>query len=807
MHTFRAPNSNDPTTADRPPDGHRTGATWVAATGAFLLLAAAAVFVATRWSEIPHAAKLGVLAMITAACAYGGDRLRSTLPATGNALFHLGILLVPVDVAALLVHLRMEWRTMLLVEGLVSLAVFAFGARRAQSVVLGAAASGAVIVTSAGVAAVSPVPAACALAVAAVVATTLGRFPRHALVWAGVAAVAPVATLALDGLATGHGVADTLGLLTVAWPWSIATALASAWVITRAARERGEPVLAIVAAVGVVAHGIAAWSAAALPATLDVLVLPSVFLLVELGAFAVRTDTFWSKPAHRAGVVVEFLATFPTMLTLLATVAIVTEPSIAAAPAFAAAGALGACAWVVAGARRDSSWWAAVPGALALGAFAVAAATTSSIAVAASMLAAALGLLMVGDRARVAPVAFGATGYASIVGLADIRSGFVITIVSTLVFALAARLSTGAHEERSTAVLLGLAVLGVGSLVGATEIAPTLVVPVMIATAWIVALAADTIDGRVTTTARAFAFGSLLLLGDLPIGDLLPAALLVTVVAAADSYRTRHLGLAFAAAGTAVLAQVALTDQLGLGLGEAGLTLSVAAAVWFGVAAVTPEPWRRPIALAGAGTSLVGLVAASNTGATFGPALLVTGLLVVAGALMFDNVSIAHAGGALATIGVWTTLAAHAVVISEAYVAPVALQLLFVGAALRKSRPTTSSWVAYGPAVALLTGCAIAERFAGGSAWHSLFAGVVAIVAVVVGGSRRLVAPLLLGTATLVIVVGRESFDTAAGLPTWSWLAAGGATLIGAAVAMERRDVSPVEAGRRVVDVIAANFE
>ncbi len=70
--------------------GRRTGATWVAATGAFLLLAAATMFVATRWDQIPDAAKLAALVGVTGACALIGDRLRRTLPATGNALFHLG---------------------------------------------------------------------------------------------------------------------------------------------------------------------------------------------------------------------------------------------------------------------------------------------------------------------------------------------------------------------------------------------------------------------------------------------------------------------------------------------------------------------------------------------------------------------------------------------------------------------------------------------------------------------------------------------------------------------------------------------
>ena len=37
------------------PDGRRAGATWVAATGAFLLVAAAAVFIAVRWDTLPEA--------------------------------------------------------------------------------------------------------------------------------------------------------------------------------------------------------------------------------------------------------------------------------------------------------------------------------------------------------------------------------------------------------------------------------------------------------------------------------------------------------------------------------------------------------------------------------------------------------------------------------------------------------------------------------------------------------------------------------------------------------------------------------
>jgi hypothetical protein len=44
------------TSTPSPPDPTRSGAVWVTGMGAFLLLAAAAVFTAVRWDQIPEAA-------------------------------------------------------------------------------------------------------------------------------------------------------------------------------------------------------------------------------------------------------------------------------------------------------------------------------------------------------------------------------------------------------------------------------------------------------------------------------------------------------------------------------------------------------------------------------------------------------------------------------------------------------------------------------------------------------------------------------------------------------------------------------
>ena len=117
-----------------------------------------------------------------------------------------------------------------------------------------------------------------------------------------------------------------------------------------------------------------------------------------------------------------------------------------------------------------------------------------------------------------------------------------------------------------------------------------------------------------------------------------------------------------------------------------------------------------------------------------------------------------------------------------------------------------SSWVAYGPVVTIFGGAALAERMTGGAGWHAIVAGAVGVLAVAAGGYRRLAAPLFLGTALLVILVGYETLAITADLPTWTWLAAGGTTLLAAGVAMERRDLTPLETGKRLVDVVDEKF-
>ncbi len=106
----------------------------------------------------------------------------------------------------------------------------------------------------------------------------------------------------------------------------------------------------------------------------------------------------------------------------------------------------------------------------------------------------------------------------------------------------------------------------------------------------------------------------------------------------------------------------------------------------------------------------------------------------------------------------------------------------------------------------MVGGVTFLERVSGGAGWTRWVAGGVGILAVAVGGWRRLAGPMFVGTGLLVAVTGHESLGALAGVPTWAWLSLGGAFPLTVGVVLERADTSPGEAGRRIVDVMAERF-
>ena len=346
---------------------NRTGATWVAGTGAFLLLAATALFVAVRWDDIPGAAKLGIVGALTGAFLLGGRALARTLPATGDVIFHLGALLIPVDVAAVSVRLSLGWRGLLLAEGLAAGGALAALAAGTGSVVLTWTAAAGAVVAAGGVAAVSPVPAPLLLALAAAASVAAGRSPagrsdasaavgpntpvagaggpatgrsdgsggsdgvdagrrerrdagvvarRLGLLWAALAGLAPVLGVAAvaalhsgDRIRAGGGVLTELGLAGSGAAWvALASGAIAAVVIGREAKRRGDNALAGLAVAVMVAGVITPAVGTRLPWYSDQLALPGLLVAAEAATLVARRDEFWGRIAPRAILLAEWPA-------------------------------------------------------------------------------------------------------------------------------------------------------------------------------------------------------------------------------------------------------------------------------------------------------------------------------------------------------------------------------------------------------------------------------------------------------------------------------------------------------------------
>ena len=228
------------------------------------------------------------------------------------------------------------------------------------------------------------------------------------------------------------------------------------------------------------------------------------------------------------------------------------------------------------------------------------------------------------------------------------------------------------------------------------------------------------------------------------------------------------------------------------------------AAVTAGIHLLLEGDWRWPVlgvVLAGA---VSGFTLASTSLGTASSALLVLGGIGLAYSSVFATPEGMAFSGLGITAGIWGHLADAHVVALDAYLAPVALLLVIAG--IRSGTSRVSSWVAYAPAIVMLGGSALLERMHNGPGVHAVVAGAVGVAAVLAGGTKRLIAPLLLGTGLLVGLTAHESLGVTREVPTWGWLALGGSVLLLAGVAMERLDTGPLESGRRVVDIVSHRF-
>ena len=815
-----------------PRPGRRTGATWVAATGAFLLLAGAAVFVAVQWDRMSENGKLAVVLGLTAAVLAGGRRLRRTLPATGDVLFHLGAFLLPVDLAGIGLSSGVAWRPLLVAEGVLGVvALGGLGLLTRSKVLLGAGTLS-MGVLAAGIASVSALPAPAVLAAVAL-AVELSRRPTDdrrpgtaAAVWATAAGLAPVVAAAVTLLVpVGSGTLAELGLTTPGAA-ALAAVLAAA-VLARQAHLRGDVTRAFLAMACVLVGGISTLVTAHLPSSATAVALAAAFVLLELAALVTRSDPFWHRPF---GVVAEVAEIGAHVVAVATAVLLAYAPLIdshdgpRARPVLATALALAAIGWLAADARRyrgtprplthalvRGGCWS--PATLPLAASTVAAvalATASGLATAVALVAVAAALLAA-RRPVATTIAAAFVPWAVVTSMTHPAGGMAVALAGALVLALAAVTRTDVDPSTNAALALlatGTALAGVA--VATPDIGMATGITAAIPVCWLLALLLDRGSRGLGDIARTALLLPVAASFALSPDHALPAAIGAALLFAVDAVRLDRPEVALGAALSVQAVVAHLARANGLDVGGTGLALGVGAVVWSGLAAVVDGRWRLPFlaaAAAGLGLGLAATLAADDP-AAFSTALLVTGGLGIGAGVATGRSWLAHVGAMACSGGTFGHLALAGVTAGEPYVAPVAAQLLVWGWQARRApaNPTISSWMVYAPPVVLLGGTALAERMVGGAGWHALVAGAVGLAAVAAGGWSRTAGPLLTGTALLVALTVHESLGTLAGVPTWAWLALGGTVLLGTGIALERTDTSPVEAGRRMVDVMAENF-
>ncbi len=824
-----------PPPTPRPTDASRAGAIWVTATGAFLLLVAAAVFVAVQWDHIPDAVKLGALGLLCSACLLAGRALRRPLPATATVLYHLGAFLIPLVSAAVAVHVGASWSTMVLIEGTVGSVAFWVLDRVERSSVLEWATTAAAVVAAIGLGARSGLPVPLILGAMAVVAAGAGA-RRRAISWALVVGLGPLAAAAAALADLGPGVVAQLGLTgSESRLWAALAGAAAAAVLGREAHRRHSLVLVAAAAVTAGVGLVDGWSATIHRGLMDLIGAAALFLLLELVAWATAADPFWSGPTKVGAIASEAVAAWAIgPLTLFGLFRLGDHWREGSPATWSAslllAGGLALIGWFVADVRRRQadrtplgiallvgSGWLPASLALAATSVAVVAAATGSAPLVGVTAVAMAAFLVVGGRPGGAGLAIVLTVPAAMSAPTHPLWSAGLGLAGALVVAMATVVR--APLIRNQADLESTWMLGVSTTLPVVAAVLASVGRVSVLTVdvgavlalWAVALVLDNaeVDPKLTGLGLVPRAAAALTLVTLPL--LHPAGVaaltgLLAGLALLDALARGHRWMTMAAGALVPLTVASATVAAGATRGWAALAtmgLAVVATALDDVAPSDAARWAGRVTAASA--ALVALGVAGPDRAVLATLLIAIGGLGIAWAVRLDELDLALVGALLAIGGIWLHLVDHHVRISEPYLAPVALTLVLAGWQARR-RVEVSSWVAYGPAVALLGGAALVERVTGGGAGHALVAGAVGLVAVIVGGQRRQIAPLLLGTALLVALSVHESLAVTAGVPTWGWLAIGGITLIGAGIGMERAESTPLETGRRVVDVVAERF-
>lgn len=804
-----------PDHADAPPDEttrtwgppQLSAAGWLAATGASLLLVASIIVVAGNWQSIDPEIRFSGLVASLVAVYFAAEAGRRRIPSTSRALATLAAALTaPVGIAAA-ATLGQPWPVCTLVGGIAALAATELQSRRWDVPVLEAATVVAFGLAAVGLAALTSIPAPLIGAVGASAALLLGSVRRSVTLAVAVGLSPIVATLADAGV--GPGTMARLGMTGAGLTWSAPVSCAiAATVIAVIAQRRSNQPLAVVA-LATFASGLVTGLVAGDAGPYIWWSLSPIALLAIEAIGATSADSVWRRLARTAatplglGIAVVALAlpyialwsswlfevgdptaVVPVGLAALGLVASAVGSSrrndwstvavvAAAAAGFAALVLGGLPLWI--GALGALGAWAIVSAATPWRTWDLTTATMASWAVLAVLLDDAVP---VGLRVVLVVVA----GIAVTISVSVVRrtdEGFRLILSAGIVAVAVAALPTDDPVFIGTAIFAALIALGV-SLRPDRSLWPLVSLS-------LIGLA--TIDDEPTTWSSVVLTGIIALAyagasrrADDP--RIHVAAALATVTG----------GLALAAsgvdAGTATMAGVVVGTALsGIALLDRRLLPALTAGLSATGLAVVASSFAGPVFVSiavtmfGAQLALAGAVWRGRAGAVPGAVIAVTALCsswwtTGTNDWTIDAIAPYGATGVDIVVGFLATL------------------VLIAGRFARRNYAITS-WLAYGPGLALAGSWLLASQLETGADWATFGALAIGVVALGIGGWRRLGAPLVAGTIMIGGTILLSAGPRLATTPTWTWIAAGGVGLLVVAALIERSERPLLPIGRR----------
>ncbi len=729
-------------------------AAWVAAVGASLVLAAAAVLVVGSWNDIRPEIKLAGLVAVNAVAAAAAIALRPFLPVVSRTLAHLAAAMAVPSGVAVLAAAGRPWPEAVLAGGAAGVTACLFQSRRWAAPLLVPAAEAAGVFGLAGVATLTHAPLG--LLVAGVALALLAV--RHEAGAVRLVALAPAVPLlaVLGAFGVGSGTAVRLGARGGVLGWAAPVAgLVAAATLALVARRRHVTSLTVASLLAAVA-GVATGLVELRPRGVVLFGLAGAALVV-VAALDERAEGEWAPLLRVLGVAGRWVVLSAAAVGMVVAVDARSSGTRDGALGLAlAAWAAAAAAFVFAPSRpgRDAT----VPPAPVLR-------VVTALALAGSASAFAGGSL-----AGLAAVAVAAVAIGLLARPADLERVAVAACFVPLAWAA---------SPDSAGAWAALAVVAVGA-------------------AGLVA----TVRGPATSSVASLTVASVAVWAGLSVAPVWPSSAWAPVVGMALGTGVLAVGrrwlLAAAAVPWVALAVMGALDVTPAAMAVGALVMAVALT---GAALVSERP--GPVDVAAVSTAVVAL--AASAGYPGGALTSAAGVVIGAQGWLYGalrrqrNLSVAGRivlAVSLLTVPSTTGLAQDVVDALrplgidrlDVAVGVVSLALLSGGWWLRRSGRAgpLGSWPAYGPGLLLAGLHLLSSQSATGQVGRAAVAIAIGVVAVAVGGLRRLGAPLVLGTlliaASSVLAGGAQLAE----LPVWIWLAVGGVGLLLVAVLIER---------------------